>query len=103
MIDLDRKLLDTFQGYVVRKDIVRSVKGQDNRPPQRSQDQNEQQNEHYDNDKTPYCFSSHHPTSSSSSRNPVSFTLIMVKKKTSAKRIMDPALEMPWLGTSKLN
>ena len=32
MIELDRKLLDTFQGYVVRKDIVRSVKGQDNVP-----------------------------------------------------------------------
>ena len=32
MIDLDKKLLDTFQGYVVRKDIVRSVKGTANVP-----------------------------------------------------------------------
>lgn len=26
MIELDRKLLDLFQGFVVRKDIVRAVK-----------------------------------------------------------------------------
>ena len=32
MIDLDKKLLDAFQGYVVRKDIVRSVKGTANVP-----------------------------------------------------------------------
>lgn len=32
MIDLDKKLLDSFQGYVVRKDIVRSVKGTANVP-----------------------------------------------------------------------
>ena len=32
MIDLDKKLLDAFQGYVVRKDIVRSVKGMANVP-----------------------------------------------------------------------
>ena len=32
MIDLDKKLLDTFQGYVARKDIVRSVKGTANVP-----------------------------------------------------------------------
>lgn len=32
MEDLDKKLLEKFQGYVVRKDIVRSVKGQDNVP-----------------------------------------------------------------------
>ena len=32
MIDLDKKILDTFQGYVVRKDIVRSVKGTANVP-----------------------------------------------------------------------
>lgn len=27
MIELDSKLLDQFKGYVVRKDVVRSVKG----------------------------------------------------------------------------
>ena len=32
MIDLDYKLLDLFKGYVVRKDIVRSVKGGANVP-----------------------------------------------------------------------
>lgn len=32
MIELDKKLLETFQGYVVRKDIVRSVKGTANVP-----------------------------------------------------------------------
>lgn len=32
MIELDKKLLDAFQGYVVRKDIVRSVKGTANVP-----------------------------------------------------------------------
>lgn len=32
MVELDKKLLEKFQGYVVRKDIVRSVKGQDNVP-----------------------------------------------------------------------
>ena len=32
MIDLDKKLLEAFQGYVVRKDIVRSVKGTANVP-----------------------------------------------------------------------
>ena len=32
MIDLDIKLLDLFKGYVVRKDIVRSVKGGANVP-----------------------------------------------------------------------
>lgn len=32
MIELDHKLLDHFQGYVVRKDIVRSVKGTANVP-----------------------------------------------------------------------
>lgn len=32
MINLDKKLLDAFQGYVVRKDIVRSVKGMANVP-----------------------------------------------------------------------
>ena len=32
MIDLDKKLLDAFQGYVVRKDIVRLVKGTANVP-----------------------------------------------------------------------
>lgn len=32
MMSLDKKLLEKFQGYVVRKDIVRSVKGQDNVP-----------------------------------------------------------------------
>lgn len=26
MLELDKKLLDQFQGYVVRKDVVRSVK-----------------------------------------------------------------------------
>lgn len=32
MIELDKKLLESFQGYVVRKDIVRSVKGTANVP-----------------------------------------------------------------------
>ena len=32
MIDLDYKLLDLFKGYVVRKDVVRSVKGGANVP-----------------------------------------------------------------------
>lgn len=32
MYELDHKLLDLFQGYVVRKDIVRSLKGQSNVP-----------------------------------------------------------------------
>lgn len=32
MIDLDHKLLDLFKGYVVRKDIVRAVKGTANVP-----------------------------------------------------------------------
>lgn len=32
MVELDKKLLEKYQGYVVRKDIVRSVKGQDNVP-----------------------------------------------------------------------
>ena len=32
MIDLDHKLLELFQGFVVRKDIVRSVKGTANVP-----------------------------------------------------------------------
>ena len=32
MIELDHKLLDLFKGYVVRKDIVRSVKGGANVP-----------------------------------------------------------------------
>mgnify|MGYP005613089649 CR=1 FL=1 len=32
MIDLDAKLLDSFKGYVVRKDVVRSVKGGANVP-----------------------------------------------------------------------
>ena len=32
MIELDKKLLDAFQGYVVRKDIVRSIKGTANVP-----------------------------------------------------------------------
>lgn len=32
MYELDHKLLDLFQGYVVRKDIVRSIKGQSNVP-----------------------------------------------------------------------
>lgn len=32
MLELDHKLLDHFQGYVVRKDIVRSVKGTANVP-----------------------------------------------------------------------
>ena len=32
MIELDKKLLDAFQGYVVRKDLVRSVKGTANVP-----------------------------------------------------------------------
>lgn len=32
MIDLDQKLLELFQGFVVRKDIVRSVKGTANVP-----------------------------------------------------------------------
>jgi len=32
MIELDSKLLDLFQGYVVRKDIVRSIKGTANVP-----------------------------------------------------------------------
>lgn len=32
MIELDKKLLEAFQGYVVRKDIVRSVKGTANVP-----------------------------------------------------------------------
>ena len=32
MLELDKKLLDLFQGYVVRKDVVRSVKGGANVP-----------------------------------------------------------------------
>ena len=32
MIELDKKLLEQFQGYVVRKDVVRSVKGTANVP-----------------------------------------------------------------------
>ena len=32
MLELDKKLLDQFQGYVVRKDVVRSVKGGANVP-----------------------------------------------------------------------
>ena len=32
MIELDKKLLDLFQGFVVRKDVVRSVKGTANVP-----------------------------------------------------------------------
>ena len=32
MIELDKKLLDLFKGYVVRKDVVRSVKGGANVP-----------------------------------------------------------------------
>lgn len=32
MIELDKKLLDLFQGYVVKKDVVRSVKGTANVP-----------------------------------------------------------------------
>ena len=32
MIELDSKLLDQFKGYVVRKDVVRSVKGGANVP-----------------------------------------------------------------------
>lgn len=32
MYELDHKLLDLFQGYVVRKDIVRSLKGESNVP-----------------------------------------------------------------------
>lgn len=32
MIELDKKLLETFQGFVVRKDVVRSVKGTANVP-----------------------------------------------------------------------
>lgn len=32
MYELDHKLLEQFQGYVVRKDIVRSIKGQSNVP-----------------------------------------------------------------------
>ena len=32
MIELDAKLLDSFKGYVVRKDVVRSVKGGANVP-----------------------------------------------------------------------
>lgn len=32
MYELDHKLLDLFQGYVVRKDLVRSLKGQSNVP-----------------------------------------------------------------------
>ena len=32
MIELDNKLLDLFQGYVVRKDIVRNLKGSANVP-----------------------------------------------------------------------
>lgn len=32
MIDLDKKLLDLFKGYVVRKDVVRNVKGGANVP-----------------------------------------------------------------------
>ena len=32
MLDLDKKLLDLFRGYVVRKDVVRSVKGTANVP-----------------------------------------------------------------------
>ena len=32
MIELDNKLLDLFQGYVVRKDIVRDIKGQSKVP-----------------------------------------------------------------------
>lgn len=32
MYELDHKLLQLFQGYVVRKDIVRSVKGSANVP-----------------------------------------------------------------------
>ena len=32
MIELDAKLLDLFKGYVVRKDVVRSVKGGANVP-----------------------------------------------------------------------
>ena len=32
MIELDLKLLDLFKGYVVRKDVVRSVKGGANVP-----------------------------------------------------------------------
>ena len=32
MYESDKKLLDLFQGFVVRKDIVRSLKGQSNVP-----------------------------------------------------------------------
>lgn len=32
MIELDKKLLDLFKGYVVRKDVVRNVKGGANVP-----------------------------------------------------------------------
>ena len=32
MIELDKKLLEAFQGFVVRKDVVRSVKGTANVP-----------------------------------------------------------------------
>ena len=32
MIELDKKLLDNFQGYVVRKDVVRTIKGGANVP-----------------------------------------------------------------------
>ena len=32
MIKLDKKLLDLFKGYVVRKDVVRNVKGGANVP-----------------------------------------------------------------------
>lgn len=32
MIELDKKLLDHFQGYVVRKDVVRTIKGGANVP-----------------------------------------------------------------------
>lgn len=32
MLELDKKLLDQFQGYVVRKDVVRSIKGGANVP-----------------------------------------------------------------------
>ena len=32
MLELDKKLLDLFQGYLVRKDVVRSVEGGANVP-----------------------------------------------------------------------